>query len=112
MPQFIEKDGDYYLRKSYDHALTNKALELLKDVEVDQFIDEGFFNLLCNNGYVGLLPVEISGKLTASGSDSEVFDQPQSDSLSELIDLIGEIERRYKNFGISLEIKIKTNVSS
>lgn len=110
MPQFIEKDGDYYLRKTYDHALTNKALELLKDIEVDQFIDEGFFNLLCNKGEVALLPEDFSAYMlqSCSGSDAVFFDQPKSDSLGELVDLISEIERRYEEFGISLEIKINT----
>ena len=114
MPKFIQKNGDYYLRKSYDLGLKNEALELLKDIELDQDIDEGFFKLLCEHGYVAFLPEEIFGKPieTDLGFDFELFNRGRSDSLRELVRLVARIEQCYEKCGISLEIKITTKSNS
>jgi hypothetical protein len=114
MPKFIEKNGDYYLRKSYDLGLKNEALELLKDIEIDQDIDEDFFKYLCDNGYVAFLHEGTSNKPMESdlGSNTELFNHGTSDSLRELVSLVARIEQCYEKIGIHLEIKITTKSNS
>jgi hypothetical protein len=114
MPQLIEKDGNYYLRKSYDLALTDEGLKLLQDVQVNQFIDKKFFKTLCDQGYVALFPDGSSAKPRDSMQveDSELVSEESCDSLGELLASIRKVEERFSLYGIEIEVRIKPSKSN
>lgn len=113
MPKLIKKNENYFIRAPYNFALRPEGVnELLsKGIEVDDVFDKGFFDYLCNKNWVAIFSEDVQ-RATAienSSEDEEIEDEMASDSLSELLNQISAIQKKYSNHGIALEILIKQN---
>ena len=115
MPKFIKKNGDYFIRAPYDFTLRSEGVEELfsKGIEVDDVFDKGFFDYLCNKNWVAIFSEDVQPTTSAENpsEDEEIEEEVASDSLSELLNQIAAIQKKYSNHGISLEILIKQNAT-
>jgi len=111
MPKFIRKNEEYFLRKPYDFALHPEGAQLLfsQNIELNQSIDDEYFKVLCDKSYVAFFPNDLSGSSSdpdpVEGAEAE--NKEASDSLGELMAAIKEIERRFSNSGIQIEVRVK-----
>jgi hypothetical protein len=104
MPKLIKKNGEYFLRKPHDFAVHPEAINLLKDTKNNSNIDEGFFEYLRQQGYIAFY----QQNFYQNSIDEESTGDGESDTLSELLNSIREIEQRFSSYGIEIEVKIKS----
>jgi hypothetical protein len=110
MPKLIKKNGQHYIRAPYDFALRPEGVSELsaRQIEVNAVFDKGFFNYLCDKGWVAVFRDDIEpASILEDVDEEEAIDEEASDSLSELVARIGAIQKEYSSLGISLEILIK-----
>lgn len=114
MPKLIKKNGQHYIRAPYDFTLRPEGVSELSamQIKVNAVFDKGFFNYLCDRGWVAMFREDIEpASILEDVDEEETIDEETSDSLSELVERIGAIQKEYSSLGISLEILIK-NINS
>ena len=110
MPKLIKKNNQYYIRAPYDFALRPEGVNELssKDIEVNDVFDKEFFNYLCDRGWVAIFREDIeTASISEDVDEEEANEEEAADSLSELVEQISAIQKKYLSFGINLEILIK-----
>lgn len=110
MPKLIKKNGQHYIRAPYEFTLRPEGVRELssKKIKVNTVFDKGFFNYLCDKGWVAMFREDIEpASILEDVDEEEAIDEENSDSLSELVQQIGAIQKKYSSLGISLEILIK-----
>lgn len=122
MVQFIEKNGEFFLRKQHDFALREDAARelisqgILPGTNIAQF----YFDLLVqSNTKIAILrshliyedddeqATDISEEYADESGSTEV--EANLDPLSELLQSIREIEQRFSDYGIEIEVRVKAS---
>lgn len=123
--QFIEKNGEFFLRKQHDFALREDAARelisqgILPGTNIAQFY---FDSLVQSNSKIAILSshliyeddddqaTDISEEYADEGESNEV--ETNLDPLSELLQSIREIEQRFSDYGIEIEVRVKSSKSN
>ena len=124
MVQFIEKNGEFFLRKQHDFALREDAARelisqgILPGTNIAQFY---FDSLVQSNSKIAILSshliyedddqaTDITEEYADVGDSNEV--ETNLDPLSELLQSIREIEQRFSDYGIEIEVRVKSSKSN
>lgn len=115
MVKFIQKNGNYFLRKPYDFALHPEGAELLfsQNINLNQCFDDEYFKILCNKDYVAIFQEDVTRNSIESNQETEQsgLAEHSSDSLQDLMDSIRKIEQRFSDYGIEIEVRVKPSSS-
>lgn len=115
MVKFIQKNGKFFLRKPYDFALHPDGARLLfsQKIELNQSFDDEYFKILCSKSYVANSHASFSDQNSTNDNQEEDGSEEEApDSLADLLDAIREIENRFSDYGIEIEVSIKPSKSN
>jgi hypothetical protein len=124
MVKFIQKNGEFFLKKQHDFALREDAARelinqgILPGTNIAQFY---FDSLVQSNTKIAILSshliyeddddqaTDISEEYADEGETNEA--EINLDPLSELLQSIREIEERFSLYGIEIEVRVKPSKS-
>jgi hypothetical protein len=120
MVEFIEKNGEFFLRKQHDFALREDAARelinqgILPGTNIAQFY---FDSLVQSSTKIAISSshlnyeeyddqaTDISEEYAEEGGSTEV--DANLDPLGELLQSIREIEQRFSDYGIEIQVRVK-----